>query len=155
MLTVCHVTMSNLLVDTREPMSLKLKLAAAKLEHDLIMLPCGDFVITDREGIASAYERKTIADFLASIPERIDDQLSRCAKSYRHVSLILEGAWKVDKDGMVRTERRKTGWRAEAFWAKLGAVQARYGVTLWPTPDQAGTVRLLDLLCRTAATRGL
>jgi ERCC4-type nuclease len=151
-------------VDTRGKgeKAARIKLALAGVPFQTEFLKEADYVITDREGKTLGLERKAIRDFLNSISKRVGDQLKRCFVTYDRAGLILEGNWR-DKDGFVSVLSQpkragakpkwvSTGWRTVSFWGKLFSLQCEHNLLVLTTPDLDGTVDLLIMLQKRAAS---
>jgi Fanconi anemia group M protein len=120
-------------VDPRERGMAKL-LEARGMEVTLRNLDVGDYVVSDRVAI----ERKTAADFVASIidPERnLFRQIGDLSRSYDRPVLILEG-----RDLYTRQVN------PSSIRGALAAVAVDYGVPIIPTEDQDETASVIALL---------
>lgn len=120
-------------VDPRERGMAKL-LEARGMEVTLRNLEVGDYVVSDRVAI----ERKTAADFVASIidPERnLFRQIRDLSRTYDRPVLILEG-----RDLYTRQVN------PSSIRGALAAVAVDYGVPIIPTEDQDETASVIALL---------
>ncbi len=126
-------TPGRIYVDPRERGMAKL-LEAKGMEVTLRNLEVGDYVVSDRVAI----ERKTAADFVASIidPERnLFRQIGDLSRSYDRPVLILEG-----RDLYTRQVN------PASIRGALLTVAVEYGVPIIPTEDQDETASVIALL---------
>ena len=125
--------------------------------QDFLVAPLheGDYYLKDMAARSLVFERKTIKDFLASIPSRVGSQIKRCVSAYDRVILLLEGNWGISQDRHVTIGKSKQGWEAGPMWGKLYALQVTYpGLVVLTSPDQMGSARLIELFVRRATARG-
>jgi ERCC4-related helicase len=128
-------------VDPREKEMGKL-LEDIGVEITMKVLDVGDYVVSDRVAI----ERKTAADFVASIidPKRnLFRQISDLARSYERPVLILEG-----RDLYTRQ------MNPNSIRGALASIAVDYGVPIIPTEDRQESAEVIAALARRERSEG-
>jgi ERCC4-type nuclease len=99
-----------IMVDQREPDWVKaLKFGGAP--RMITLLEAGDFLVTTDSGALLSIERKTPADFLASIADgRIFNQVHGMKQLTPWTYILITGPFTPDARGMIALEGNPTGW---------------------------------------------
>ena len=152
--------MIETVIDSREPLWLRVDLAHRISGLKMLKLPAGDVIIS-RNWPLTVIERKEIKDFLASIAvdpradsvkgeSKVNRQLREAAELGGQTTLLLEGVWSPDS-GYVKIGVRRLGWTVNAFVRKLEQLQRDFpGLVVLPSPNRAATVAILVALVKAA-----
>jgi len=131
-------------VDNREPEDIRAKL----LEYGWVQqqLHCADFWFFDYAYKKIGIERKSVDDFIASIGDRLTNQLERCLDSYDSTILMLEGNWrKTGTANNIQTNRGVSYNTWAMAWNYIRTQQLK-GITLEITIDVGHTIQRLNEL---------
>lgn len=106
-----------LVVDSREPKTMDLRLAAAGFSVHRMKLDTGDYLWTAKDGRTVCVERKTVSDLLGSLAgkqangaPRLKNQLGRLISVYDVPILLIEGTVRAGGDGKIIAGTRVTRW---------------------------------------------
>ncbi len=140
---------STLLVDSREPEWIAQALISRGWAVEIVELPSADYLHIRQDGETIAIERKTASDLLNSLSSgRLSEQLRHARDRYSLPVLLIEGDLRMDPDGVLRADGRRTGWQYAAVEGALAVVQlAGILVYRWPIVDTPNSLnRILNLL---------
>ncbi|MFH0861560.1 MAG: DEAD/DEAH box helicase [Candidatus Altiarchaeota archaeon] len=140
----------KVIVDVRERNREIMSALRDKCELDLIQLPVGDYLLSERVCV----ERKTMKDFLQSIiDKRLLAQLTEMRRNFEIPILIIEGL-----DGLY-TQRNI---HPNAVRGLIAAIAVNFNIPIIPTEDEQDTAQMLIAIarreqeenCREVALRG-
>ena len=131
-------------VDSREPEDIRMKLMETGWMQS--QLSCGDFWFFDVDYKKVGIERKSVDDFLASIGDRLANQIERCLDSYDVVILMLEGNWRKAEVANNIMTGRGTNYNTWAMAWNFIRSQQHKGVTIEITLNPGHTIQRLNEL---------
>ena len=125
-----------LIIDSREPRSLKERLCGLIEDCATRQEPVGDYLIFDKDGHVLGVERKAIDDLLSSLAGgKLRRQVS-ALKKYDRQLLLLQGHWRLSPSGKVLVGTRESGWVASTVQMILLGVQRAFGAQmLWVSSE--------------------
>jgi DNA excision repair protein ERCC-4 len=127
----------HVVVDDREPASVvrELRNHPDVTDLDIVRLTAGDIVVGE-----TAFERKTLSDFVGSVLGEtgvdLRDQATRMVDGYRQAYVLLEGNL---------TDVPELGIRPAVFHGSMASITARLGTPVIPCSDLE---RLVDVAVR-------
>lgn len=137
-----------LIVDSREYEPLRKRvldfIPTAQVEY----LPSSDYLFFDEDGHSLAIERKEINDLLNSIARRKLKRQVESLRQYDRGILLIEGNWRVTKQGKLIVHEKAKGWSPQAVQAILLALQEQTGVKVLHVSSFEETLLVLRMFDR-------
>lgn len=131
-------------VDSNEPGEIRTKLLEMGWEQT--RLDSADYFFFDSEFKKIGIERKEVNDFMASLGDRLANQLERMLDHYDCTILLLEGNWRQISAGNNIVTARGTDYNTWAMAWNFIRTQQHKGVTLELTTNIGHTIQRVNEL---------